>query len=506
MIALLRVAAIAAAGATLYFVGVVNSAVLLYPSRQGAVAVTAGLAAALVVLVLALVGTGRGEGAGVGPAIQRRAHRLAWAFVTLMALVGLAWLTGVPRARSHDWTPYHNDAIAINECAAKLVLDGRNPYSELDLMRCYAERELGPDRTTPLRRGPFADIVVYPTDAELDAAWSAAIERCAVPAVGAEGRGIETGSPVALRGGPSGVASVPVVGAPASEARAPTPGTPAPAHCETPEFVWRPSYPALSFLLIVPWVALGWDTNFLYVGCLLAAMAVVLVRAGPGLRPFVLTALLGATSLAAFTVGGSGDLLYALPVAAAWLWRERRWSALALGIAVAAKQLAWFFAPFYLMQVAARSGWREAARRAGVAAAVFAVANLPFVIADPLAWYLGMVTPVTEPMFPRGAGLVFLSTNGVIPLWPASAYLVVEAAAGIGVVLLAWRTRHSSPELGAVLPMIPLFFAWRSLFSYFFLLPLFALAAVVRMPIGPVVPDVARASGAFTVFAAPRSL
>lgn len=466
MIALLRVAAIAAAGATLYFVGVVNSAVLLYPSRQGAVAVTAGLAAALVVMVLALVGTGRGEGAGVGPAMQRRAHRLAWAFVTLMALVGLGWLTGVPRARSHDWTPYHNDAIAINECAAKLVLHGRNPYSELDLYECYGERRLGPDRTTPLRRGLFADVAVYPSDAELDAAWAAAIERC-------EGQrpGVEGGK----------------------------------AHCDEQEFVWRPSYPALSFLLIVPWVALGWDTNFLYVGCLLAAMAVVLVRAGPGLRPFVLTALLGATSLAAFTVGGSGDLLYALPVAVAWLWRERRWSALALGIAVAAKQLAWFFAPFYLMQVAARSGWREAARRAGVAAAVFAAANLPFVLADPLAWYLGIVTPLAEPMFPRGAGLVFLSTNGVIPLWPASAYLVVEAAAGIGVVLLAWRTRHSSPELGAVLPMIPLFFAWRSLFSYFFLLPLFALAAVVRMPIGPVVPGVARASGAFTVFAAPRA-
>lgn len=466
MIALLRVAAIAAAGATLYFVGVVNSAVLLYPSRQGALAVTGGLAAALVVLVLALVGTGRGEGAGVGPAMQRRAHRLAWAFVTLMALVGLGWLTGVPRARSHDWTPYHNDAIAINECAAKLVLHGRNPYSELDLYECYGERRLGPDRTTPLRRGLFADVAVYPSDAELDAAWAAAIERC-------EGQrpGVEGGK----------------------------------AHCDEQEFVWRPSYPALSFLLIVPWVVLGWDTNFLYVGCLLVAMAVVLVRAGPGLRPFVLTALLGATSLAAFTVGGSGDLLYALPVAVAWLWRERRWSALALGIAVAAKQLAWFFAPFYLMQVAARSGWREAARRAGVAAAVFAAANLPFVLADPLAWYLGIVTPLAEPMFPRGAGLVFLSTNGVIPLWPASAYLVVEAAAGIGVVLLAWRTRHSSPELGAVLPMIPLFFAWRSLFSYFFLLPLFALAAVVRMPVGPVVADVARASGAFTVFAAPRA-
>ena len=106
-------------------------------------------------------------------------------------------------------------------------------------------------------------------------------------------------------------------------------------------------------------------------------------------------------------------------------------------------------------------------------------------------------------MFPRGAGLVFLSTNGGLPLPPALLYAALEAAAGLVCLLLAWRSRRSSPELGAVLAVVPLFFAWRSLFSYFFLLPLFGFAALARMPLGDLAGERARRLGALTIFAAP---
>ncbi|MGH2378101.1 MAG: glycosyltransferase 87 family protein [Candidatus Limnocylindria bacterium] len=453
MIALLRVAAVAVAGAALYQAGVVNGIVQLTPSPLGALFTTLAIAAAFVLMVMALTGTGRGDALAPGPPAYAGPIRAAFVVVSLLAILGLAWLRGISSPPVHDATPYHNDAIALNECAAQQVLRGENPYTRLDLFECYDARGIGPDRTTPLRRGAFADVRVYPTEEQLDAAW---VERA--------------------RGGWS--ADI--------------------------EFQWRPSYPALSILLILPWVALGWDANVLYVLCLLAAMVLVLARAPAGMRPFVLTGLLAAVSLTAFTVGGSSDLLYALPLVAAWLWRERRWSAVALAVAVAVKQLAWFFAPFYLMQVAARHGWREAAIRLGVAAAIFAAVNAPFILWDARSWFLGVVGPLAEPMFPRGAGLVFLSANGVLPLFPAAAYLALEAVVGLAVLAVAWRARHTSPELGVVLAMLPLFFAWRSLFSYFFLLPLFAIAAIARMPTGDLAAETARRSGAVTVLAAPR--
>jgi len=113
---------------------------------------------------------------------------------------------------------------------------------------CYGNLGIGPDRTTPLRRGAFANVAIYPSDNQMDRVGD---ERA------------------------SGV------------------GT-------NDEFVWRPSYPALSFLFLVGVVALGWDTNYLYVACLLVAMALVVARSPRTLRPSFFTALLGAASLAAF--------------------------------------------------------------------------------------------------------------------------------------------------------------------------------------------------------------
>lgn len=451
MRALTRLVAITLAGAVLYYAGLVNAMVIQRPSPVGAVLVAGGIAASIAMLIVALAGDGKGD---AGSPIDRRyvgIHRIGWLVVCVMALVGASWLFAAPRERGTDATPYHNDAIALNDCAARLTLDGHDPYTDLDLYTCYARLGIGADRTTPLRRGLFAADGNYPSDSELDTVWA-----------------------IRSHDGSTQV-----------------------------EFESKPSYPALSFLLIAPWVALGWDPNVLYVLCLVAAMGLVLLRAPAGLRPFVLTGLLGAASLAGFTVGGSADLLYALPLVAAWLWREKRWSGVLFGIACATKQVAWFFAAFYLLATAQRLGWRIAFRRAVEAGAVFVITNLFFVLHDPGSWLAGVAAPIADPMFPRGAGLIFLVLNGVLPLWPPLAYTALEMSAFAVCVAVAWRTRRTSPELGAVLALVPLYFAYRSLFSYFFLLPLFAFAALVRMPMGELSPELARASGAVTVLAMP---
>jgi uncharacterized membrane protein len=185
------------------------------------------------------------------------------------------------------------------------------------------------------------------------------------------------------------------------------------------------------------------------------------------------------------------------------MYRDRKWAFVPLGIALATKQIAWFFAPFWLIAVVTERGWRAGARDLAIAAGIFAVTNLPFMVHDPQAWIAGIVTPVVEPMFARGAGLIFLFTNGGLPLLPVFVYSGLEAIAGIICLVIAWRTRRTSPELGAVLAIVPLFFAWRSLFSYFFLLPLFALAAIARMPLGDLALERARKLGGLTIFAAP---
>src|SRR5207237_9425367 len=119
----------------------------------------------------------------------------------------------------------------------------------------------------------------------------------------------------------------------------------------------------------------------------------------------------------------------------------------------ATRPVAWFFAPFLFSAVVAARGWRAAARDLAIGAGVFGVTGLPFIVHDPRAWIAGILTPVVEPMFARGAGLIFLFTNGGVPLLPVVAYSALEAIVGIICLVIAWRARRTGPEPGSILPI-----------------------------------------------------
>ena len=72
-----------------------------------------------------------------------------------------------------------------------------------------------------------------------------------------------------------------------------------------------------------------------------------------------------------------------------------------------------------------------------------------------------------------------LSTSGIIDVQSSLPFVVAE-----GVVLIAasvWYYRYCTryPHLGPILAILPLFFAWRSLWSYFFYAGLTMLAGML---------------------------
>jgi len=83
-------------------------------------------------------------------------------------------------------------------------------------------------------------------------------------------------------------------------------------------------------------------------------------------------------------------------------------------------------------------------------------------------------------MFPEGVGIIGLSTSTpLLPLLPQIVYDVLELAAMLVALIWYWRICKERPEAAMVLAIIPLFFAWRSLSSYFncAAFPLFILMA-----------------------------
>jgi uncharacterized membrane protein len=179
--------------------------------------------------------------------------------------------------------------------------------------------------------------------------------------------------------------------------------------------------------------------------------------------------------------------------------RDRRWvSALFFGLALASKQIAWYFVPFYFIMNWRLYGFKEALYRMVIAGTLGLAINLPFILWNPQAWLAGVLAPVVDPMFPNGVGIVDLSVTHLIPYLPEKFYSVLQILAFIVSIACYWRMSRKRPESAIFFAVLPLFFNWRSLSSYFYCVayPMFALMSARPLPARPahIAPDPLAAS------------
>ena len=116
----------------------------------------------------------------------------------------------------------------------------------------------------------------------------------------------------------------------------------------------------------------------------------------------------------------------------------------------------------------AHTGLKESLRCLAITVGIALAINLPFILWNPHAWATGVLAPIVDPMFPLGDGIISLSINHVLPFFPATVYSALEVGALVLCLAWYWRICQKHPEAAMLLAVIPLFFAWRSLSSYFF--------------------------------------
>ena len=336
----------------------------------------------------------------------------------LLAVVGLRQV-GLMAVESFQAPIYFNDGTLLDHNAALLLLHGQNPYTNSDIVAAIRDFHQPADLTTPLQQGKLLNQQAYPTKEQL--------------------RALMAQEPV---GHPDQVF----------------------------EFESRVSYPALSFLILVPLVWAGMPTVLPFYLLCLAVLAVIGLRfVRRDLRWWVALLFLADLPVLNSTLAGDLDVFYILLVFLAWLTWRRWWlSAVLLGLALASKQIAWFYLPFYLIFIYQRRGARDAVSRLGVAVLLFVAVNLPFILMDSNAWVTGVLAPMRDPMYPEGAGLIALSIGNLVPFLPRTAYTVLEGLGMIGALIWYFRWGRERPESAMVLAVLPLFLAWRSLPTYFY--------------------------------------
>jgi hypothetical protein len=325
----------------------------------------------------------------------------------------------------------YNDSTALSHQAAENLLRGENPYEKANIVSAFREFGGTSERLTPLRVGRFAQDFPYPALGSIERLWQEALENPAAP--------------------------------------------------PPPEIESRLCYPAGVFLLPVPFLLAGVsDIRLVYGIFVVAALAIVTWLLPRGRRlVFAGAALISIELWDSIANGETGALCFPFLLLGWVLPRKSLWlSALFMGVAVATKQTAWFFLPFYLIMVVLPRG-NKALSVLGIILGVFVAANLPFVVMDPGLWFSSVMAPLAERMFPLGVGMVTLVTGGLWDIRSSLVFGLVELGVfGLGI---AWyfRNYRRYPQVAPVLAILPLFFAWRSLWSYFFYADIIMLAGIL---------------------------
>jgi hypothetical protein len=356
----------------------------------------------------------------------------------------------VPHLDEHD--RYTIDAGAATDCATQLFLHGRDPYTNVHMLSCLNSHGLAFDQTTPLRAGAFRGLSTYPsgngTDGKLGSVKFDSLMKS------------RYGKDLSL------------------EKRDP--------NYVTQDFETRFDYPGGAILIgAVAWALGVRDLVGLFLSAVIIASYLIYRAADRRTRLITALLLIGDAPLLLASAFGATDVLYALILVLYWQSRDRPLpSGLLLGLAMATRQQAWFFAPFLLYLGWRTGGWRDVRFRLLPALLVFALCNVPFILLNPGDWLAGILGPVRDPLFAEGVGAVAIP---IVLLKQQLGSPLLYAVAEIVVYFLAFRlfTRRclDAPGLAMLLPMLPLVFAWRSLYTYFLVLPLLATAVLTTMAV-----------------------
>jgi hypothetical protein len=326
---------------------------------------------------------------------------------------------------------HYNDSTALERQAGENLLDGKNPYAHANIVTAMLKYNGSSDRITPLRTGRLIDVFPAPSETQLKEIWNIAIHH-------------PSQSP--------------------------------------PEIESKVCYPAGLFLLPAPFVAAGVkDIRIVFVVFVVAGLAYATWKIPPKKRLlFIVFAAISLELWNSLAQGETGSIVFPL-LLVAWvsLDRNQLLSVITMGLAVATKQTAWFFLPFYLILLWQKSGIRSFLLAMSMIAGIFLLINAYFIIMGPKLWLSSVLAPMTSPMFPNGIGIVSLVVSGFINIRSSLPFVILEAIVFIGGAFWYSLKAKKYPFAGPMLAVLPLFFAWRSLLNYFFYVQIIVIACML---------------------------
>ncbi len=272
----------------------------------------------------------------------------------------------------------------------------------------------------------------------------------------------------------------------------------------------RITYPALPTLTLIAFESIGFggvrEVNLVFN----TLMLVLLFLGAPLLlRPVILLPVFVLRIFMPNGVGGVQDIVWStLLVAMILAWKRPALRAVLFGLACAYRQQPWLVAPFlliYLWNEPTDAGHTKSRRSqitvrkilrsprlvlndlrlirvlyfTAISCGVFLLINLPFILWDLHAWFLGVFEPTYAAFGIYSYSLAALAQTNLIPL-PRIFFSVLQLSSLFLMLLVFWRHPHTVGQAFWIFPGIFFFLFYRGLTNYwlYWLPPL--LLAVVR--------------------------
>lgn len=246
-------------------------------------------------------------------------------------------------------------------------------------------------------------------------------------------------------------------------------------------------YPALSFLIFVPFKLLGVaETRLIFVLALIA-MLLLFYRLSPhpwrAVTPLLLVIYPGYVAWSLGFVLDAFWTLLLLGMAAAW--RRRNGRALLYGLACAFKQQPWLLAPFLLLRLWLDDDdpdptppWQRVVRFGLISGGAFLLWNAPFAWLDFSTWLGGVFSPLGDPLIYFGQGLSVITQYGWLPLTKNFYTALTLIVMGTLALLYAFNFSRLKETMW-LFPGLFMWFSYRSLQSYFVLWPLLVVMTLL---------------------------
>ncbi len=245
-------------------------------------------------------------------------------------------------------------------------------------------------------------------------------------------------------------------------------------------YVTSLQYPALSFLLMAPFVVFHIKPEVLL---LLFSVFLISIVPFSFIKNKMDYAAPLATAIAIFNINfilfsfnGITDVIWATFVGMAILLIDKKTlSPVFYGLALSTKQVPLIIFPFLVIYIWKTFGFKRALEYAGISIAIFLIFNLPFIILNPGAYISSVVGPEFSPLLGIGFGISQISFMGILPYARSNFFAALMISTWLISLIYYYLSFERNKYTLTVFPIIIFLFNYRLLENYIIYWPVISL-------------------------------